>query len=94
MQRNQVRSQQFGALAAGSNNLTWTGNNDAGVAQAPGNYTLTVSATTFPAIRSVTQQASGLVTGVTSRMDRQLMINNNTPVSLSTSFQFSVNSTQ
>jgi flagellar basal-body rod modification protein FlgD len=94
---NQVRSQQFGALAAGSNNLTWDGYNDAGVAQAPGNYTLTVSATDISGNPvSVTQQASGLVTGVTFQNGAaQLMINNNTPVSLSDLISIQqVNSTQ
>jgi len=84
-------------LAAGSNNLTWDGYNDAGVAQAPGNYTLTVSATDISGNPvSVTQQASGLVTGVTFQNGvAQLMINNNTPVSLSDLISIQqVNSTQ
>ena len=94
---NPVRNQQLGALAAGSNNLTWDGYNDAGVAQAPGNYTLTVSATDISGNPvSVTQQASGLVTGVTFQNGAaQLMINNNTPVSLSDLISIQqVNSTQ
>jgi flagellar basal-body rod modification protein FlgD len=90
-----VRSQHFGGMAAGSHNLTWDGFNEAGVAQAPGSYSIQVSAidiTGKPV--SVTQQSQGLITGVSFQNGNAQLIIGNTPVSLSdvTSIQQANNS--
>ena len=80
---NEVRRQSFGAMA-GTKTLTWDGCNDSGVAQPPGTYTVKVTATDISGKPvSVTQQSSGLITGVTFQNGiTQLMIGN-TPISLS-----------
>jgi flagellar basal-body rod modification protein FlgD len=79
-----VRSQHFGGMAAGSHSLTWDGFNDAGVAQAPGTYTVNVSAIDISGKPvSVRQQASGLVTGVSFRNGSAQLMIGNTLVSLS-----------
>jgi flagellar basal-body rod modification protein FlgD len=82
---NVVRSgQSFGGMEAGSHTLTWDGYNDAGVAQAPGNYTIRVSATDISGNPvTLTQQACGLVTGVTFQNGAAQLMIGNTPVSLS-----------
>ena len=80
---NEVRRQSFGAMS-GTQTLTWDGCNDSGVAQPPGTYTVKVTATDISGKAvSVTQQSSGLITGVTFQNGiTQLMIGN-TPISLS-----------
>jgi flagellar basal-body rod modification protein FlgD len=80
---NEVRHQSFGAMS-GTQTLTWDGCNDSGVAQSPGTYTVKVTATDISGNPvSVTQQSSGLITGVTFQNGiTQLMIGN-TPISLS-----------
>ena len=79
-----VRTQHFGGMAAGSHNLTWDGFNEAGVAQAPGTYTVRVSAVDISGKPiSVTQQACGLVTGITFQNGATQLMIGNTPVSLS-----------
>ena len=81
---NEVRRQSFGAMNVGSNTLTWDGRNDSGVAQPSGTYTVKVTAVDISGKPvSVTQQSSGLITGVTFQNGiTQLMIGN-TPISLS-----------
>ncbi len=73
--------------------MTWDGCNDSGVAQPPGTYTIKVTATDISGNPvSVTQQSSGLITGVTFQNGiTQLMIGN-TPVSLSDVNQIQANS--
>jgi flagellar basal-body rod modification protein FlgD len=82
---NVVRSSEsFGGMAAGSHTLIWDGFNDAGVAQAPGNYTVKVTATDISGNAvSVTQQACGLVTGITFQNGTTQLMIGNTPISLS-----------
>ncbi len=80
---NEVRRQSFGAMSTGSNTLTWDGLNDSGVAQPSGTYTVKITAVDISGNPvSVTQQSSGLITGVTFQNGiTQLMIGN-TPISL------------
>jgi flagellar basal-body rod modification protein FlgD len=81
---NEVRRESFGALAAGANTLTWDGLDDSGAVQAPGTYTVQVSATDISGNAvSVTQQSCGLVTGLTFQNGTTQLMIGNTPVSLS-----------
>jgi len=82
---NTVQAATLAPMAAGNNTVTWNGLNDAQQAQAPGTYSIQVYASDINGNPvTVTQQASGLVTGVAFQNGiAQLMINNNTPVSLS-----------
>jgi flagellar basal-body rod modification protein FlgD len=79
-----VRSQHFGGMTAGSHSLTWDGYNEAGVAQAPGSYSIQMSAldiTGKPV--SVTQQSRGVISGVSFQNGSTQLMIGNTPVSLS-----------
>jgi flagellar basal-body rod modification protein FlgD len=89
---HQVRRQSFGPMA-GTNTLTWDGHSDSGIAEPAGTYTIKVTATDASGKPvSVTQQSSGLITGVTFQNGiTQLMIGN-TPVSLSDVNQIQANS--
>jgi flagellar basal-body rod modification protein FlgD len=79
----QVRRQPFGPMA-GTNTLTWDGCNDSGLAQPPGTYTIKVTATDASGNPvAVTQQSSGLITGVTFQNGVTQLIISGTPVSLS-----------
>jgi flagellar basal-body rod modification protein FlgD len=79
----QVRRQPFGPMA-GTNTLTWDGCNDSGVAQPPGSYTIKVTATDASGNPvAVTQQSSGLITGVTFQNGVTQLIIGGTLVSLS-----------
>jgi len=79
----QVRRQPFGPMA-GTNTLTWAGCNDSGLAQPPGTYTIKVTATDASGNPvAVTQQSSGLITGVTFQNGVTQLIISGTPVSLS-----------
>lgn len=81
---NVVRGQHFGGMAAGSHNLTWDGFNDAGVAQAPGTYSVRVSAVDLAGKPvSVTQQSRGLITGVSFQNGATQLMIGDTSVSLS-----------
>ena len=81
---NEVRRESFGALAAGANTLAWDGLDDSGAVQAPGTYTVQVSATDISGNAvSVTQQSCGLVTGLTFQNGTTQLMIGNTPVSLS-----------
>ncbi|MGB8296570.1 MAG: flagellar hook capping FlgD N-terminal domain-containing protein [Polyangia bacterium] len=94
---NTVQSTTLDPMAAGNNTVTWNGLNDAQQAQPPGTYSIQVYATDVNGNPvTVTEQASGLVTGVAFQNGTaQLMINNNTPVSLSDIISIQqVNSTQ
>ena len=80
---NQVRRQSFGAMPAGTYGVTWDGKNDAGVAQAAGSYKVSVSATdTSGSPVTVTQQSSGLITGVSFQNGTAQLMVGNTPISL------------
>jgi flagellar basal-body rod modification protein FlgD len=82
---NVVRSNQsFGGLAAGSHTLTWDGRNETGVVQAPGTYTVKVSAIDISGKPvSVTQQSHGRITGVSFQNGTTQLMIGNTSVSLS-----------
>jgi flagellar basal-body rod modification protein FlgD len=93
---NVLRTQHFGGMAAGSHSLTWDGFNEAGAVQAPGTYSVHMSAVDISGKSvSVTQQSRGVITGVSFQNGiTQLMIGN-TPVSLSDVISIrQVNSTQ
>jgi len=81
---SEVRHQSFGALAAGSNTLTWDGRSDSGVAQSPGTYSVTVSATDLAGKPvSVSQQARGRITGISLQDGSTQLMIGNTAISLS-----------
>jgi flagellar basal-body rod modification protein FlgD len=81
---NVVRRQSFGAMAAGTSNVTWDGLNDSGVAQLPGTYTIKVSATDISGNPvTVTQQSRGRITGVTFENGGTELMIGNTTISLS-----------
>jgi len=81
---NAVRHQSFGPMTAGSQTLAWDGLNDSGVAQPPGTYSVSVSATDLSGKAvSVTQQARGLITGVSFQNGTTQLMIGNTTISLS-----------
>jgi flagellar basal-body rod modification protein FlgD len=81
---NTVQSTTLDPMAAGNNTVTWNGLNDAQQAQPPGTYSIQVYATDISGNPvSVTQQACGLVTGVTFQNGAAQLMIGNTPVSLS-----------
>jgi flagellar basal-body rod modification protein FlgD len=81
---NAVRHQSFGPRTAGSQPLTWDGFNDSGVAQLPGTYSVSLSATDLSGNAvSVTQQARGRITGVSFRNGTAQLMIGNTTISLS-----------
>jgi len=81
---NPIRHQHFGAMNAGNNALTWDGKNDNGAVQAPGSYTISVSATDISG-KSVTvaQQARGHITGVTFAGGTPQLLIGNTSIPIS-----------
>jgi len=81
---NAVRHQSFGPLTAGSHTLTWDGVNDSDMAQLPGTYHVSVSATDLSGNAvSVTQQARGRITGVSFQNGTTQLMIGNTTISLS-----------
>ena len=81
---NAVRHQSFGPRTAGNQTLTWDGLNDSGVAQSPGTYGVSVSATDLSGNAvSVTQQARGRITGVSFQNGTTQLMIGNTTISLS-----------
>jgi flagellar basal-body rod modification protein FlgD len=81
---NAVRHQSFGPRTAGSQPLTWDGFNDSGVAQLPGTYSVSLSATDLSGNAvSVTQQARGRITGVSFQNGTTQLMIGNTTISLS-----------
>ena len=81
---NVVRRQSFGPLTAGVHTLTWDGLNDSGVAQLPGTYHVSASATDLTGNPvSVTQQSRGRITGVSFQNGTAQLMIGNTTISLS-----------
>jgi flagellar basal-body rod modification protein FlgD len=81
---NIVRRQSFGAMSAGTHDLTWDGLNNNGVVQLPGTYYVTVTGADLSGNPvSISQQSRGHISGVSFEDGSIQLTIGNTSISLS-----------